>query len=117
VRTQRYKYIRRFGDWTKPVLPNCDDGLSKSVWLEYGWGRQEIPREDLYDLIFDPDENHNLAKEPGSATVLAEMRGRLDAWMKRTDDPLLRGQVPLPAGARVNPQDGVSPKDKPDTRI
>ena len=26
VRTQRWKYIRRYGDRTAPVLPNCDDG-------------------------------------------------------------------------------------------
>jgi N-sulfoglucosamine sulfohydrolase len=39
------------------------------------------------------------------------MRGRLDAWMKRTDDPLLKGPVKAPAGAKVNPVDGVSPKE------
>ena len=117
VRTHRYKYIRRFGDYTKPVLPNCDDGPSKTVWLEYGWGRQEVPREDLYDLVFDPEENHNLASDPGSAVVLKEMRGRLDAWMQRTNDPLLKGPVPLPPGAKVNPQNGISPREVPGTRI
>ncbi len=117
VRTHRYKYIRRFGDYRKPVLPNCDDGPSKTVWLEYGWGRRDLPREDLYDLVFDPEENRNLASDPGSAAVLSEMRGRLDAWMKRTSDPLLQGPIPLPAGARVNPQDGISPRDQPGTRI
>jgi len=117
VRTHRYKYIRRFGDYRKPVLPNCDDGLSKTVWLEYGWGRQELSPEDLYDLIFDPEENHNLASDPRYSAALKEMRGRLDSWMSRTDDPLLKGPVPLPAGARINPQDGVSPRDQPGTRI
>jgi N-sulfoglucosamine sulfohydrolase len=117
VRTHRYKYIRRFGDFLRPVLPNCDDSPSKDVWLEYGWGRQTLPREDLYDLVFDPSEHRNLAADPDSRKVLEEMRGRLDAWMKRTNDPLLNGPVPLPPGARVNPQDGVSPKDPPGTRI
>lgn len=33
VRTRRWKYIRRFSDRRRPVLPNCDDGLSKDVWM------------------------------------------------------------------------------------
>jgi arylsulfatase A-like enzyme len=36
VRTERWKYIRRFGDKTTPVLPNCDDGLSKTLWRQAG---------------------------------------------------------------------------------
>jgi arylsulfatase A-like enzyme len=111
VRTQRYKYIRRYGDRTIPVLPNCDDSPSKSLWMEYGWKEKFQPQEQLYDLIFDPCENNNLAGDPKSATVLHEMRGRLDAWMKRTDDPLLKGPVKAPKGAKVNPVDQVSPKE------
>ena len=33
VRTRRWKYIRRFDGRTHPVLPNCDDSPSKSVWM------------------------------------------------------------------------------------
>jgi len=111
VRTQRYKYIRRYGDHTAPVLPNCDDGPSKTVWLDQGWRRQTIAREQLYDLIFDPAEQNNLAADPKSVAVLTEMRGRLDRWMERTDDPLLKGPVPAPSGAKVNPVDGTSPQE------
>ncbi len=53
----------------------------------------------------------NLASEPSSSRVLEEMRGRLDAWMRRTDDPLLRGPVKAPPGALVNDPDGVSPQE------
>jgi arylsulfatase A-like enzyme len=111
VRTQRYKYIRRYGDRTAPVLPNCDNGPSKTVWLDHGWRQQTVAREQLYDLIFDPTEENNLASDAKSAAVLAEMRGRLDRWRQRTDDPLLRGPVTLPAGAKVNPPDQTSPKE------
>ncbi len=111
VRTQRYKYMRRYGNRDTPVLPNCDDSPSKSLWLEYGWKQQTQPREQLYDLIFDPGENHNLAGEAQAVTALREMRGRLDAWVKRTDDPLLEGPVPAPKGAKVNPVDQTSPKE------
>src|SRR5262249_10951700 len=33
VRTQRWKYVRRFEPRTRPVLPNTDDSPSKDVWL------------------------------------------------------------------------------------
>ena len=111
VRTQRWKYIRRYGDWAGPVLPNCDDGLSKSLWVKGGWRQQNQAKEQLYDLLLDPIEQSNLAGGRGSTAVLKEMRGRMDAWMKRTDDPLLRGPIPLPLGARTNPVDGASPRD------
>jgi N-sulfoglucosamine sulfohydrolase len=115
VRTRRWKYIRRFDDRQSPVLPNCDDGFSKDVWLEHGWQDRAPASEQLYDLIFDPNEARNLAGELSMAGVLEEMRGRLDRWMRATDDPLLHGRVPAPAGARVNDPDGLSP-DEP-TRI
>lgn len=114
VRTERWKYIRRYGDKHTPVLPNCDDGLSKSLWLEYGWGKMRLPGESLHDLIFDPNERNNLAGDPAYAAVLAEMRDRLDRWMHRTGDPLLNGPVPAPHGAQINNPEGISPKETPD---
>ncbi len=112
VRTQRYKYIRRFEERAGPVLPNCDDSPSKEVWMENGWRTRPPAMEQLYDLAFDPNEAHNLADDPASAEVLAEMRSRLDRWMRDTDDPLLRGPVPAPPGARVNDPNGTSPTEK-----
>jgi arylsulfatase A-like enzyme len=111
VRTQRFKYIRRYAGRATPVLPNCDDSPSKDLWLEYGWRGRAVPQEELYDLIFDPAEQTNLRADPNSAPVLREMRGRLERWMTRTNDPLLKGPVPAPPGAKVNPVDGVSPKE------
>ncbi len=120
VRTPRWKYIRRFEEIRRrtsadgrsaPVLPNCDDGPSKDVWLEHGWRGRPVAAEQLYDLVFDPNESHNLSADPSLATVLAEMRGRLDRWMQATDDPLLCGPVPLPPGAIANDPDGLSPRE------
>jgi hypothetical protein len=116
VRTKRWKYIRRFGDRLRTVLPNCDNGPSKDLWMANGWGMRVHAREELYDTIFDPNESHNVAGEAGVEGVLNEMRGRLDRWMKRTDDPLLAGEpVGAPKGARVNDPDGISPGEKPTT--
>lgn len=111
VRTKRLKYIQRFGGRRTPVLPNCDDSPSKSLWLKNGWRERLLPEEELYDLLFDPGEQNNLVAS--NASALAEMRGRLQRWMKRTDDPLLRGPVAAPHGARVNNPDGVSPTEPP----
>jgi arylsulfatase A-like enzyme len=113
IRTSRWSYIRRFDGRTRPVLPNCDDGLSKSLWMEHGWAAIPPDEEALYDLIFDPHEAHNLIAEPRVADVLADLRARLDAWMRATDDPLLHGPIPAPEGALVNNVDGISPGDRP----
>jgi N-sulfoglucosamine sulfohydrolase len=111
VRTGRWKYIRRFEDRSSPVLPNCDDGPSKDLWLEHGWRARRPDLEALYDLIFDPNESHNLAAESAFAQVLDEMRGRLDRWMDDTNDPLLRGPVPAPPGAIGSDPDALSPSE------
>lgn len=114
VRTSRWKYIRRFDGRTQPVLPNCDDGLSKSLWLAHGWREQPVAGESLFDLIFDPQETHNLVGSASHQTVLADMREKLKRWMVETDDPLLSGPVPLPPAGRINSADGLSPKEPPD---
>lgn len=111
VRTQRFNYIRHFGDRKFPVLPNCDDSLSKNVWLKHGWKNQIVPHELLFDTVFDPNETRNLVADPAYAHVLEEMRARLDAWMQRTNDPLLKGPVKAPPGAVVNDPNGISPKE------
>jgi N-sulfoglucosamine sulfohydrolase len=113
VRTRRYKYIRRYEHRSSPVLPNCDDSPSKDLWMEHGWEQQAPAVERLFDLIFDPNEAHNLADDPSMTEVLADMRDRLTRWMQDTDDPLLRGPVPAPAGARANDPDGISPREPP----
>jgi arylsulfatase A-like enzyme len=112
VRTHRYKYIRRAPDaHPTPVLANVDDGPSKDYLLAHGWGEREVPREQLYDLVFNPNETRNLAGDPEYTHVLDEMRALLDRWMEETDDPLLYGPVSAPEGAEINLPDQLSPMD------
>jgi len=111
VRTNRYNYVRRFDGRGKPNLPNCDDGPSKSHWLEQGWRGEPVEGESLYDLAFDPAESRNLAASPAHRATLDRMRGLLEGWMKQTGDPLVNGAVPPPKGARVNDPDGTSPRE------
>lgn len=111
VRAGRWKYIRHFGSRRAPVLPNCDDSPSKDVWLDNGWRSQIVAEEQLYDLIFDPNETRNLAGDVSLRPARDEMRARLDRWMRATRDPLLDGPVKAPAGSQVNDPDGISPKE------
>ena len=111
IRTERWKYIRRFDEYPHPVLANCDDSESKELLVAAGWGEQEMPEEQLYDLVLDPQEGNNLAGDASRSEVLAELRERLEAWMRETDDPLLEGPVLPPEGAIVNEQWQVSPDD------
>lgn len=111
VRDQRWKYVRQFADRGRPVLPNVDDSPSKVYWVEQGWRDRRVAPEQLYDLVFDPWEADNLVHDPACATVLDSLRHRLDTWMTDTDDPLLRGPVPAPAGVHFPDPDLTSPDD------
>ncbi len=113
VRTDRWKYIRRYDERLLPVLPNCDDGPSKDLWLAHGWAERPYAREELYDVIFDPHETDNRAGDPAVQPVLEGLRERLDRWMADTHDPLLDGFVPPPPGAKVNDPKGRSPRQEP----
>ena len=108
VRTTRYKYIRRYASRPGPVLPNCDDSVSKNEFRTAGWDKQPLPPETLYDLVLDPNESCNLAGDPQCAAVLKEMRARLDRWMRETHDPLLSGILEPWPGMVVNPVDDES---------
>ena len=110
VRTSRYKYIRRFEVRPGPVLPNYDDNVSKDLLMAAGWAARPQQAEYLFDLVFDPCETCNLAGDPSHAATLADMRSRLDRWMRQTRDPLLAGSVKPWPGMVVNDINGTSPQ-------
>jgi N-sulfoglucosamine sulfohydrolase len=110
VRTDRYKYIRLYDDHSGHVPSNIDDGLSKTFLLNSGLLDEQREREMLFDLYLDPVERINLIDDTHYASVCRDMSERLLRWMEQTDDPLLQGKVPAPAGARVNRLSSVSPK-------
>ncbi len=45
--------------------------------------------DELYDLVADPAEAHNLVAEPAAQEVLRDLRSRLRVWMQRNADPAL----------------------------
>jgi len=95
VRTDRYKYIRRFNvDAPKGV----DRGPAQAMWEDLGWQEMPQPEEELYDLLFDPHETSNLAADPDRRAALDEMRGHLDRYLADTGDPIIGAGVPPPPG-------------------
>jgi N-sulfoglucosamine sulfohydrolase len=108
IRTERWKYIRRFGSRTTPVLANCDDSPSKDLLISLGWAEQAVAFEQLYDLAFDPNEASNLATDPRHENTRRELSERLSSWMVETSDPLLHGDPTPPPGAEINDPDQIS---------
>jgi N-sulfoglucosamine sulfohydrolase len=91
IRTERYKYIRRF------EVALMED-IRLATFTRAQWMHQPLRRndEELYDLEADPWEMNNLAAESAYAGEVDAMQRRLIRWMRRTNDPLLRGPVPSP---------------------
>ncbi len=99
VRTKQFKYIRNFLP-NRPYLQPCAYKDGKQILIAmrewYAAGkldetqrlvfRDVRPQEELYDVTADPHEIRNLSDDPQYATTLAELRGRLDAWMEETND-------------------------------
>jgi N-sulfoglucosamine sulfohydrolase len=116
VRTDRYKLIRRFDASHGPVLPNTDDGPTKDALVALGWDGWATEEERLHDVLLDPGEGRNLIDDPAYAGVARDLRRRLRRWMEDTEDPLLRGPVPLPPRGRANDPRALS-ADEPLTQL
>lgn len=54
----------------------------------------------------------NLINDPNYKKVKQELSSQLDQWMQNTNDPLLQGYVPKPAGARANIKSGLHPNEE-----
>ena len=113
VRTDRYKYIRRFDDeYTRAVGPNTDDGPAKRFLAQRGFLERQRPREALYDLDHDPHERTNLIDSAEHADICRSLGTRLEQWMEDTGDPLLDGPVSKPAGAVADRRGAIDPGDE-----
>lgn len=95
IRTEKYKYIRSYGN---------QDGASLALDLELSETRKGLPEgylesrqpEELYHLEDDPDELRNVIGQPGYEEIHADLSSRLDAWMVKTRDPILNGDISAP---------------------
>ena len=100
VQTKRHLYI--FNPWSNgervfatattgtvtyrrmAALAKSDEHLAKRLDLYY----HRVP-EELYDVTNDPDCLQNLIADAQYQAALVALRSDLEAWMQRTDDPML----------------------------
>jgi arylsulfatase A-like enzyme len=107
VRTDRWLYIRNGYPLRPHLQPNAyKDGKSIVQALRQLHADGKLndlqdqllfsptrPAEELYDWSTDRHQVKNLAADPAHQATLAEMRGRLDRWIRNTGD---LGQEPEP---------------------
>jgi len=99
VRERKYKLI-----WN--IAHGLDYPFASDLWAASTWqatiqnnrklyGKRTVdaylhrPRFELYDLENDPDEVKNLADDPKYEKVLSDLKAKLKAFQKRTNDPWL----------------------------
>jgi N-sulfoglucosamine sulfohydrolase len=112
VRDARFRYVRNFMPWLDgDDLPDYAAGVPitgelRRVRAAGGlppgaewFGRTSRPTEELYDVVADPDQLHNLATSPAHQADLQRLRQELLAWMRATRDtgvlaePILRREA------------------------
>ncbi len=113
IRTTTHCLIKRFDDDPRRPLTNIDISPAKEAWLALGRGGEPLEPVVLHDLVRDPMERVNVADDPAYADVRADLEQRLMDWMRRTDDPLLRGPLVPPPGSRINTRTSLSTSEGP----
>jgi len=118
IRTRTHKYIWNidshfeYPDYWSTNLPSTQQEWAVwTSWLEKAKTdpaaaervRANLyrPPVELYDLEADPHELHNLADDPANSELLAELRGKLDAWMVQQGDD---------GSSSYHLEEGVEPK-------
>ncbi len=104
VRTKNFKYIKNFMTDRPYMQPNYRDDweLTKTIRKAYKNGElnnvqsrfweEERPQEELYNLMTDPNEIHNLISDSTKYLgQLHQMRKILEDWIDDTND---KGQYP-----------------------
>lgn len=99
VRDKQYRYLRNFMPdrpkymdlvyrkgmaYMREILDLHQQGKLNDYQEE--WFKPTKPVEELYDVVNDPDELHNLAEVPAYSDKLAELRGVLQTWLDEVGD-------------------------------
>lgn len=109
IRTDRWKYIRRYLDRTRPMRAHTDPSPTRTFLESLGYFDAPYPRELLYDTMLDPQEANNLVEVPKHQDVLQSLRERLDNWQTTTEDPIRHRHLDPPAGTIIHDVDTWSP--------
>lgn len=131
IRTREWSYIRNYeperwpaGDpdfYAQPqgFFGDVDRGESKRFMMRNehdagvrpyylrAFGRR--PAEELYDMKTDPDQLHNLADDPEYDAIKTELAAKLEEYLRKHDDPRIRGENPWDAYEYTNPSAFANP--------
>jgi N-sulfoglucosamine sulfohydrolase len=100
VRTRTHKYILNLAH--QLPYPQAADILASPTWKAIAARRPakmgsvdvaayfQRPAEELYDIERDPHETQNIAGSPAAASILTDLRQRVNAFRERTRDPWFR---------------------------
>ncbi len=127
VRDDRYRYIRTFTPEVPFFAPNAYKAQQYPAWTLmpqlYAEGKLTPPQaflcqprqpaEQLYDMVADPDEIHDLTQStnPEHVAALKRLRAELESWNVRTDDQgrFPEKMSPAQADTAVRKQSGPAP--------
>jgi uncharacterized sulfatase len=98
VRNKRYKYLLNLAPEVK-YTTHMDKGVKEGywpTWVEKSFQEEHAravlgryhyhPKEELYDVLADPDEKRNLAFNPHYREIIEDLRGRLAEWRRNQGD-------------------------------
>jgi len=100
IRTKRFKYIRSFEKMPDLPLPSDIRKSLSARSIPQAFKGERAPVE-LYHLEADPNEMNNLAGKDEYAEIEKELSARLTKWLEETEDPILKGPIPAPPGAKT----------------
>lgn len=86
VRNKRFKYIEYLENHEKYQLSNINDSKVKDFYIEQGLIKRRKPRQQFYDLYFDPNEKNNLIQNLDYADEILGFQAKLKKWREETND-------------------------------
>ncbi|PCJ62360.1 MAG: hypothetical protein COA79_04650 [Planctomycetota bacterium] len=81
-------------DWVNPIRMICMNGYKYNYYVGNG--------EELFDMSKDPEELNSLVNDKSFQTLKAELKSKLDEWIKNNDDPFYSYSVTSREGKSLN---------------
>jgi arylsulfatase A-like enzyme len=107
IRTDKYLYSHNYKPYRWPAgdpeygYNNCDDSPTKSYltnltesdsdYKYYLLSFGKRPADELYNVETDPDCINNLADDPKYASIVKELKNRMESELKKQKDPRVLG--------------------------
>ncbi|MEL7118103.1 MAG: sulfatase-like hydrolase/transferase [Bacteroidota bacterium] len=94
LRSEQFAYIKNFNSIDN-YEENYGDDPNINKFIKRAALKFKAPKEELYDMVKDPYQLHNLAKDPDYAVIKEDLNRKLTLWMIQQDDYLLDHGLPV----------------------